>query len=145
VWKIGQHVTGPIYPAPMPISEMSAALIYRWYVRYVGVGAIAAAGIFGIVKSLRVVVGSFSIAARAFRHGEGEGLERTDRDIAIVRILVGVVVSTLAVAVFLGSIGPRAVVVLVGLALTLVFSFFFTSVAANAIATTARNPVSGMT
>ena len=33
----------------------------------------------------------------------------------------------------------------VGLALTLVFSFFFTSVAANAIATTARNPVSGMT
>jgi uncharacterized oligopeptide transporter (OPT) family protein len=33
----------------------------------------------------------------------------------------------------------------VGLALTLLFSFFFTSVAANAIATTARNPVSGMT
>jgi putative OPT family oligopeptide transporter len=36
-------------------------------------------------------------------------------------------------------------VILAGLALTLVFSFFFTSVAANAIATTARNPVSGMT
>ena len=32
-----------------------------------------------------------------------------------------------------------------GVALTLVFSFFFASVAANAIATTARNPVSGMT
>ena len=36
-------------------------------------------------------------------------------------------------------------VVLIGLLLTLVFSFFFTSVAANAIAITARNPVSGMT
>ena len=35
--------------------------------------------------------------------------------------------------------------VLVGLALTLLFSFFFTSVAANAIAITARNPISGMT
>jgi putative OPT family oligopeptide transporter len=34
---------------------------------------------------------------------------------------------------------------LVGLALTLLFSFFFTSVAANAIATTANNPASGMT
>ena len=34
---------------------------------------------------------------------------------------------------------------LVGLLLTLLFSFFFTSVAANAIATVARNPVSGMT
>ncbi len=32
-----------------------------------------------------------------------------------------------------------------GSLLTLFFSFFFTSVAANAIATTARNPVSGMT
>ncbi len=34
---------------------------------------------------------------------------------------------------------------LVGLVLTLLFSFFFTSVAANAIATTADNPASGMT
>jgi putative OPT family oligopeptide transporter len=33
----------------------------------------------------------------------------------------------------------------IGLLLTLLFSFFFTSVAANAIATTARNPISGMT
>jgi putative OPT family oligopeptide transporter len=37
------------------------------------------------------------------------------------------------------------VAVAVGLVLTLAFSFFFASVAANAIATTARNPVSGMT
>src|SRR5665811_2632030 len=33
----------------------------------------------------------------------------------------------------------------IGTLMTLLFSFFFTSVAANAIATTARNPVSGMT
>jgi putative OPT family oligopeptide transporter len=56
-----------------------------------------------------------------------------------------VVVSALAVAIFLDRLGPPTVVVLVGLALVLVFSFFFTSVAANAIATVARNPVSGMT
>jgi putative OPT family oligopeptide transporter len=57
-----------------------------------------------------------------------------------------VVVSAIAVAAFLGSLGGGSASVLgVGLALTLVFSFFFTSVAANAIATTARNPVSGMT
>ncbi len=145
IWKIGQHIPTPVYPAPMPISEMSAALIYRWYVRYVGVGAIATAGIFGILKSLRIVAGSFSIAAKAFRHGEGEGIERTDRDVAIMKILIGVVVSSVAVAIFLGNLGASAVVLGIGLVLTLVFSFFFTSVAANAIATTARNPVSGMT
>ena len=75
----------------------------------------------------------------------GRGLERTDRDMAIMKILVGVVVSTVAVAIFLGNLDATSVVVLIGLGLTLVFSFFFTSVAANAIATTARNPVSGMT
>jgi len=129
----------------MPIGEMSAALIYRWYVRYIGVGAIATAGIFGILKSLRIVIGSFSIAARAFRHGEAEGLERTDRDMAIMKILIGVVVTSVAIAIFLGNLGASSMALVIGFLLTLVFSFFFTSVAANAIATTARNPVSGMT
>jgi putative OPT family oligopeptide transporter len=145
IWMIGQRFPEAIYPAPMPISEMNAALIFRWYVRYVGVGAIATAGIFGILKSLKIVVGSFSIAAKAFRHGEGAGQERTDRDMAIIKILIGVVVTSLAIAVFLGNLGAPMVTLLIGLLLTLVFSFFFTSVAANAIATTARNPVSGMT
>src|SRR4029077_4210131 len=45
----------------------------------------------------------------------------------------------------LGSLGTSTIALIVGLVLTLVFSFFFASVAANAIATTARNPVSGMT
>ena len=48
-------------------------------------------------------------------------------------------------AVFFGSLKPTLPVLVVGLGLTLLFSFFFASVAANAIATTARNPVSGMT
>jgi putative OPT family oligopeptide transporter len=45
----------------------------------------------------------------------------------------------------LGSLTGNALAIGIGLVLALVFSFFFTSVAANAIATTARNPVSGMT
>jgi putative OPT family oligopeptide transporter len=124
---------------------MSAAEIYRYYVRYIGVGAIAAAGLVGIIKSLRVVVGSFGIALHAFRHGEAPHMERTDRDIPIIAILLGVIVSALAVAVFYGQLHVSWTIVLVGLALTLLFSFFFTTVAANAIAATANNPASGMT
>ena len=52
---------------------MTATQIFRGYVRFVGVGAIATAGIFGILKSLRIVVGSFAIAARAFRRGGDAG------------------------------------------------------------------------
>jgi len=159
IWFVGQSLPEAVYPAVIPISEMSAGQIFRGYVRFVGVGAIATAGIFGILKSLRVIASSFGIAVKAFRAGGEAHLERTDRDISVMTILIGVVVSTLAVAVFLGSLDASAGALLegvpgagvslaqavIGLLLTILFSFFFTTVAATAIATTARNPVSGMT
>jgi putative OPT family oligopeptide transporter len=145
IWYFGSHIDAAVYPATIPITQMSAAQIVRNYVRFIGVGAIATAGIIGILKSLRVVAGSFGIALRTFRHGEAAAPERTDRDISIVSILLGVVVSSLAVAIFFGRLQVSWTVLALGLALTLLFSFFFTSVAANAIATTANNPASGMT
>ena len=146
VWMIGSHFPDlAVHPGKVPIPQMEAADIFRNYARFVGVGAIATAGIFGIVKSLRVVASSLGVAMRAFRGKEGASLERTDRDVSIMAILIGVVLSTVAVAVLLGSAHASAVVVVLGVVLVLFFSYFFTSVAALCIATTARNPVSGMT
>jgi len=146
IWFVGSHMGDiTVYPATVPISHMTAAEIYRYYVRFIGVGAIAAAGLVGILKSLRVVAASFGIALHAFRHGEAPHMERTDRDIPIMAILLGVVVGAIAVAAFFGQLHVSWTVVAVGLVLTLLFSFFFTTVAANAIATTANNPASGMT
>ena len=145
IWFVGSHLDTAVYPAAIPIAKMTAVQIYRNYVRFIGVGAIATAGIFGIVKSLRIVAGSFGIALRVFHKGKAPTTERTDRDMSMVSILLGIVVGAMGVAVLLGHLEASWLVVGTGLALTLVFSFFFTSVAANAIATTARNPVSGMT
>ncbi len=145
IWMIGSHNTTAVYPATIPIAQMTAAQIFRGYVRFIGVGAIATAGIFGIVKSLRIVADSFGVALKAFRVGKDASGERTDRDLPILSILLGVVVSALAIGVFLGQLSSSPAIVITGVALALLFSFFFTSVAANAIATTARNPVSGMT
>jgi putative OPT family oligopeptide transporter len=145
IWFFGQHLDTAVYPGTIPISHMTALEIYRAYVRFVGVGAIATAGIFGIVKSLRVVASSFAIALRVFRHGETTLPERTDRDVSVISVLVGVAISSIAVAAFLGRLPVSWTAMGIGLLLVLAFSFFFTSVAANAIATTARNPVSGMT
>lgn len=147
IWMIGSSLQDlVVYPGTAPISTMTASAIFRNYVRFIGVGAIATAGIFGIIKSLKVVVGSFSIAIKAFHAGEGEtAFVRTDRDLPIMQILIGVIVATLVVAAFFTSLSSSPTIIIVGLLLALVFSFFFASVAANAIATTARNPVSGMT
>jgi len=146
IWFIGSHLDSAVYPAAIPISKMTAVQIYRSYVRFIGVGAIATAGIFGIVKSLRIVAGSFGIALRVFRKsGEVTAPERTDRDISMVAIFLGVLLGAIGVGMYLAHMPVAWKVVGVGTIMTLVFSFFFTSVAANAIATTARNPVSGMT
>ena len=67
IWMIGREHTTAVYPATIPIARMTATEIFRGYVRFVGVGAIATAGIFGIVKSMRIVAGSFGVAARTFR------------------------------------------------------------------------------
>jgi putative OPT family oligopeptide transporter len=146
IWMIGREFPDAIVaPGAVPIAQMTAEQIFRGYVRFVGVGAIAAAGIFGILKSLRVVVGSFSIAAQTFKQGKGDPAARTDHDIPMMAVLIGVIVGTLGVAAFFGTLGGSPSALLLGTLLTVVFSFFFASVAANAIATTARNPVSGMT
>ena len=146
VWMIGrQNPDMIVHPGIIPIAEMDATQIFRSYARFAGVGAIATAGIFGIVKSLRVVAGSLGVAMKAFRGGEGAALERTDRDISIMAQLIGVILSAIGVAVLFATLGTSPVVVVIGLVLALFFSFFFTSVAALCIATTARNPVSGMT
>src|SRR5512135_3586425 len=52
IWMLGSHVPDTVYPATAPIAQMTAGQIFRSYVRFIGVGAIATAGIFGILKSL---------------------------------------------------------------------------------------------
>ncbi|HEY3926972.1 MAG TPA: oligopeptide transporter, OPT family [Candidatus Koribacter sp.] len=146
IWYVGSHLASSVYPGAIPIPQMTALQIYRSYVRFIGVGCIATAGIFGIIKSLRIVASSFGIALKVFRRSESIAQpERTDRDISMLTIVFGTVASAIGVAVFMGFLRSSWLVIVVGMLLTLIFSFFFTSVAANAIATTARNPVSGMT
>ena len=145
IWFVGNHIDYAVYPAALPISKMTAFMIYRNYVRFIGVGAIATAGIFGIIKSLKVVAGSFGIALRVFRKGEAVTQERTDRDVPMIAVFLGIMASAIGIALFMGNLPVSWTVVIVGMLLAVIFSFFFASVAANAIATTARNPVSGMT
>ena len=145
IWYFGRDAAIAGYLGKPLTPDMDAAAIIRNYVRFIGVGAIATAGIFGVLKSLRIIQGSFAIAAKAFKHGEAAGQERTDRDMPVTTILIGVILTAVVAGVFFDTLEGTLLAALVGLLLTLAFSFFFASVAANAIATTARNPVSGMT
>ena len=56
ICMIGGHITNEaVYPATVPVATMSAAQIFRSYVRFIGVDTITTSGIFGILKSIRIV------------------------------------------------------------------------------------------
>ena len=67
---------------------------------------------------------------RGFRRGEEARAEGTDRDIPLIAFLLGMVMRALGMAAFLGSLAASLRVLLAGLGLTLLFSFFFASIAA---------------
>mgnify|MGYP006278614445 CR=1 FL=1 len=151
VHYFGQDLTMVVgSTADMLISQMSAEEIFGTYVRHVGIGGIAIAGILGILKSSKIIGGAMKLAWVEIIGGKGlqqEGQQiRTDRDLPMG--LVGGLLGVLAVLIFIFfwfGVVNNVVHAIVGLLIVLVISFLFTTVAARAIAIVGTNPVSGMT
>ena len=133
----------------MTIGEMSADQIFKDYARHIGIGGIATAGIVGIVKSFGVIKSALGLAASEFKKkkdGEEAEIIRTQRDISMKIIVVGLVVTLAAVFGFFAfGVVDNIWHAVVGLLIVGVIAFLFTTVAANAIALVGSNPVSGMT
>ena len=157
VAHFGQYLTVAIPPVSdgTLISTMNAEAIFRNYVRHIGIGGIAAAGIMGILRSWRIIAKAFSLGFKELFGGKDkaaalEASERTDRDMRMSYVLAGLAVLAVFLWVFFryGVIpaGPSALPQsLIALGVVLVISFLFTSVAARAIAVVGTNPISGMT
>jgi len=133
----------------MAVGEMSPEQIFTSYGKSIGIGAIAMAGIIGIIKSWGIIKGAVSLAAKEMKGG-GEATtesQRTNRDLPFKFIAIASIVTILLTFVFfwLGVMDGNMLFALVAIVLTAVIAFLFTTVAANAIAIVGSNPVSGMT
>jgi putative OPT family oligopeptide transporter len=130
-----------------PFDAMTAEMIFKMYVRPIGIGAIAMAGIIGIIKSSGVIGGAFKLAfgMGGKAHAE-QKVERTQKDLKMSFVMLFLFLTLVAVFIFL-IFGVKITLVqaIVALATILIISFLFTTVAANAIAIVGSNPVSGMT
>ncbi len=149
---IGQGLVEPIGTGVSTlIRDMDAYAIYKNYVRHIGIGGIAMAGIIGIVKSSKIIGGAFKLAASELfgkkeKSENAATTERTDRDIPMSTVVSLIVVVLAAVFIFFwqgvtGNIGQA----FTGLLIVAIIAFLFTTVAARAIAIVGSNPVSGMT
>ncbi len=130
------------------ISAMSAEEIFGQYVRHVGIGGIAMAGIIGIIRSSRIIKDAISLGFKEIfeKKHENSTQLRTQRDLPMKIIVVGIVLTAIILLIFfyMGVVYDIGWA-LAGLLIVLVISFLFTTVAANAIAIVGTNPVSGMT
>jgi len=133
-----------IFPATVSISELFAAKgtwgLWSNYIRYVGAGALATAGIISLIKNLPLIFKTFAKAFKSF----GAKSENTDRlsqelPMNIIMISVGVI----AIALWLI---PSIPVNFVGAIIIVVFGFFFATVSSRmvGIVGSSNNPVSGM-
>ncbi len=149
-WGAGR--TAPTFPEEtLLIRDMSAGQIWDRYVRYIGAGAVATAGLLTLVRSIPTMIVSFRLALGRLRASPAAGAaeERTDRDLSLgtVGLGVGAVVALLTlvpgVLGYLDSVPARLVAAL----LVAVFAFFFVTVSARIVGLVGvtSNPTSGMT
>ncbi|MDD3907986.1 MAG: oligopeptide transporter, OPT family, partial [Bacteroidales bacterium] len=132
------------------VKGMSPEVIFSSYARHIGIGGIAMAGIIGIVKSWGIIKSAVGVASRELKGDKSQVKKvdtRTQRDLPMKIVAIGVIVALLAVFAFFffGVMHFNLLYAVVGILVIGIIAFLFTTVAANAIAIVGTNPVSGMT
>ncbi len=151
VYFVGSHVPTPfLTDTGKTIAQMAPMEIFLDYVRHVGIGGIAAAGIIGVVKSWRIIAGAFGLAVREIfgggLSGHEESVGRTQLDIRMKWVMTMIVASIGIIWLFFWrGVTGNLFHATAGLAVVIVIAFLFTTVAARATAIVGVNPVSGMT
>jgi putative OPT family oligopeptide transporter len=130
------------------LGTMTAEEIFRAYVRPIGIGGIAMAGVIGIIRSSKIVKSAFGLAVKEIfgKHKSTEGVARTQRDLPMGIIAGGILVTGFLIYIFFAfGVVHDLGFALIALLIVMIIAFLFTTVAANAIAIVGTNPVSGMT
>ncbi|HEY0461129.1 MAG TPA: OPT/YSL family transporter, partial [Pyrinomonadaceae bacterium] len=150
----GETADKPILPATgKTISEMSPGEIRGEYILYIGAGAVATAGIISLFRSLPTIWSGLKSGLADLRgssHEEGADLPRTDRDLSMKYVIVGVVVLMAAImlAPQLGlSVFANPLVSFLGAFLIVLLGFLFVTVSSRLTGEvgSSSNPISGMT
>lgn len=147
----GDGLSTPFFPeATKLISEMSPAEIWTRYIRYIGAGAVAVAGVMTVIKSLPTMYHSFMIGVRElFSKVGGVGKLRTDKDLPMFVVFGGVLLVVLLLIGLPHAIGEGAIPVIRFTAAICVvaFAFLFVTVASRIVGLVGvtSQPTSGIT
>ncbi|MGI4721454.1 MAG: OPT family oligopeptide transporter [Janthinobacterium lividum] len=138
----GDALTVPLSPGTTLIRDMSPDEIRNAYVLYIGAGAVAAAGLISLVRSMPMIWKSLGAGLAGVKQSSaGDASLRTDRDIPMKWVLIG----CLAIIAIITVATPLHMNLL-GALLILVFGFLFATVSSRLTGEvgSSSNPISGM-
>jgi putative OPT family oligopeptide transporter len=151
----GSNFAGPIYPGTKPVGMMSPSELWASYIRPMGAGAVAAAGVITLLRTMPTIFGALragirDIAKKGMK-SEAAAL-RTDDDLPMSVVVIGSVLLVALMFIFLEfkPVPGAKVGVLANLAaslLVVIFGFLFVTVSSRIVGLigSSANPISGMT
>lgn len=149
----GGHLTVPLYPGTKLISAMTPSELAGTYIRPIGAGAVAAAGLITLLKTTPTIIAALRAGAKDLSKSTAETAseKRTDSDLSLKIALGGVLlvmVMIWALLTFKPVPGAQTSIFanLAATILIVIFGFLFVTVSSRitGLIGTSSNPISGM-
>jgi len=143
----------PIYPSTIPIPQMTPDDIWRSYIRPMGAGAVAAAGLITLLRTMPTIISALRAGLKDVRveGGDSAAASRIERDVPMRWVIVGSVVIVAMMWVLLTfhpmqGAATRWYQNLFAGVFVVIFGFLFVTVAGriSGLLGNSSNPVSGM-
>jgi putative OPT family oligopeptide transporter len=154
IYFFGSHLSSPLYPGTVLITQMSPSDLWRTYVRPMGAGGVAAAGLITLLRTLPTIVGALTQGFKKTGSGKSAAAQpsRTEHDLPPIVVFGGSLLLIVLMVLFLEfkPIPGAQVGLFANIAaalLVVVFGFLFVTVSARivGIVGSSASPVSGMT
>jgi putative OPT family oligopeptide transporter len=149
----GSKLAAPLYPGTKLIADMSPSELASTYIRPIGAGAVAAAGLITLLKTMPTIIGALKAGMKDFSKSTAEAAseKRTDSDLSM-KIAMGGVALVLVMIVLMLTFKPVPGAYTGFLAnicaaiFIVIFGFLFVTVSSRitGLIGTSSNPISGM-
>ena len=149
----GSGLAGPLYPGTKVIMDMSPGELWGTYIKPIGAGAVAAAGLITLLKTVPTIVGALKAGAKDLGRSSASrtAQKRTDDDLPIAFALAGAVILLVMMWLLLTfKPVPGAHTTwyenIVAALFIVVFGFLFVTVSSRitGLIGSSSNPISGM-
>ncbi|MGA9668802.1 MAG: oligopeptide transporter, OPT family [Terracidiphilus sp.] len=155
IYFFGKELPHPVYPGTIPIAAMGPSQLWSTYIRPMGAGAVAAAGLITLIKTLPTIVSALTSGFKNIKPGSAASKAkplRTENDLSMTVVVLGSLAIIALMFIFLefkpvpgAQVGWAAN--LAASLLVIVFGFLFVTVSSRIVGLigSSASPVSGMT